>query len=63
MRRGEGLNSLLADEVGGASFSSPSEPFTALQNHVSKISINSVFTGDDTEEADDYDEAQTHNSV
>lgn len=30
LRRGEGLSSLLADEVGGASFSSPSEPFTAL---------------------------------
>lgn len=61
MRRGEGLNSLLADEVGGASFSSPSEPFIDLQNHVSKISINSMFTDHDTEDADD--EVQTHNSV
>ncbi len=35
LRRREGPSSQLTDEVGGASFSSPSEPFTDLKNHVS----------------------------
>lgn len=35
LRRREEPSSQLADEGGGASFSSPSEPFTDLQNHVS----------------------------